>query len=202
MNWRPVIWGLGLQFLLGVTILRWTAGYTFFNFLGMQVKVFLDYADEGSKFVFGEDTYMEHPMAFKVGRRSSSFLTLFHLCRFENQLFLLSLWTLIYQNNVCDVNSHIIIIIFSEGWLSRTTKALCTVPFLSDLYMSFFIVTTQRINYLIIYSCFALTFRTYECIDISSVHSTYNSRTYNLTIMFIHVFLLDGLHLGRQIFRD
>jgi len=67
VNWRPVIWGLGLQFLLGVTILRWTAGYTFFNFLGMQVKVFLDYADEGSKFVFGEDTYMKHPMAFKVG---------------------------------------------------------------------------------------------------------------------------------------
>ena len=39
VNWRPVLWGLALQFLLGVSILRWTAGYEFFNFLGIQVKV-------------------------------------------------------------------------------------------------------------------------------------------------------------------
>jgi pyrimidine nucleoside transport protein len=66
VDWRPVIWGIGLQFLLGVIILRWEPGYYFFRFLGEQVKVFLDYTDEGSKFVFGEETYMDHPMAFKV----------------------------------------------------------------------------------------------------------------------------------------
>ncbi len=60
------MWGLGLQFLLGVMILRWSAGYHFFRFLGDQVKVFLDYTDHGSKFVFGEE-YLMHRMAFKVG---------------------------------------------------------------------------------------------------------------------------------------
>ena len=57
---------MGLQFVLGVVILRWTPGFQFFNDLGKLVKVFLDFADEGSKFVFGEKTYTMHPMAFKV----------------------------------------------------------------------------------------------------------------------------------------
>ena len=35
------------------------------------MKVFLDYADEGSKFVFGNETYMHHEMAFKVSSDSS-----------------------------------------------------------------------------------------------------------------------------------
>jgi len=39
----------------------------FFRFLGDQVESFLDYADEGSKFVFGDEGYLLHRMAFKVG---------------------------------------------------------------------------------------------------------------------------------------
>ena len=66
VKWRPVLWGIGLQFVLGVLILRWKAGYHFFRFVGDQVKVFLDYTDEGSKFVFGEEGYLLHRMAFKV----------------------------------------------------------------------------------------------------------------------------------------
>ena len=51
--------------LPGLIILRWHAGFVFFRFLGDQVKTFLDYTDEGSKFVFG-DQYLAHRMAFKV----------------------------------------------------------------------------------------------------------------------------------------
>ena len=66
VKWRPVFWGLGLQFMLGVMILRWEYGYYFFQFLGDQVRVFLEFADEGSKFVFGEENYLDHRMAMKV----------------------------------------------------------------------------------------------------------------------------------------
>ena len=54
IKWRPVFWGLGLQFALGLMILRWKPGYSFFKFLGDQVEIFLGFADEGSIFVFGE----------------------------------------------------------------------------------------------------------------------------------------------------
>ena len=66
MRWRPVLWGLGLQFVLGVLIIRWKPGYNFFRYLGDKVHVFLEFADEGSKFVFGESGLVDHPMAFKV----------------------------------------------------------------------------------------------------------------------------------------
>ena len=66
VRWRPVLWGLGLQFVLGVLIIRWKPGYNFFRYLGDKVHVFLEFADEGSKFVFGEEGLIDHPMAFKV----------------------------------------------------------------------------------------------------------------------------------------
>lgn len=66
VKWRPVFWGLGLQLTLGVLILRWTPGFRFFKFLGDQVRQFLEFAEKGSAFVFGSETYLEHPMAFQV----------------------------------------------------------------------------------------------------------------------------------------
>lgn len=61
---RPVFWGLTLQFIFGLLIIRWPPGYVAFRFLGDQVKTFLDYTDVGSEFVF-TNTDM-HPVVFKV----------------------------------------------------------------------------------------------------------------------------------------
>ncbi|KAM9330715.1 solute carrier family 28 member 3 [Gastrophryne carolinensis] len=65
IHWRQVFWGIGLQFLLGLLILRTKPGFDAFDWLGVQVQTFLDYADTGSKFVFGEK-YLDHFFAFKV----------------------------------------------------------------------------------------------------------------------------------------
>ena len=51
--WRHVLWGLGLQFLMGLLILRWSLGKAVFDCIGSKVKTFLDYTDAGSGFVFG-----------------------------------------------------------------------------------------------------------------------------------------------------
>ncbi|XP_062936469.1 solute carrier family 28 member 3 [Cynocephalus volans] len=63
--WRPIFWGIGLQFLLGFLILRTSPGFIAFNWLGRQVQTFLEYTDAGSSFVFGEK-YTDHFFAFKV----------------------------------------------------------------------------------------------------------------------------------------
>ncbi|XP_073489678.1 solute carrier family 28 member 3 [Aquarana catesbeiana] len=65
VNWRQVFWGIGLQFLLGLLILRTKPGFEAFDWLGIQVQTFLEYSDTGSKFVFGEK-YLDHFFAFKV----------------------------------------------------------------------------------------------------------------------------------------
>ena len=63
--WRPVLWGLALQFIFGLLILRTGAGRNFFEVIGDQISVFLDYSDAGASFVFGEN-FKVHFFAFKV----------------------------------------------------------------------------------------------------------------------------------------
>ncbi|XP_010165428.2 solute carrier family 28 member 3-like, partial [Antrostomus carolinensis] len=62
--WRPVFSGIGMQFILGLLIMRTKVGFDVFNWLGIQIQTFLEYADTGAKFVFGEK-YTDHFFAFK-----------------------------------------------------------------------------------------------------------------------------------------
>ncbi|NXU41760.1 S28A3 protein, partial [Drymodes brunneopygia] len=63
--WRPVFSGIGMQFILGILILRTKVGFDVFNWLGIQIQTFLEYTDAGAKFVFGNN-YTDHFFAFKV----------------------------------------------------------------------------------------------------------------------------------------
>ncbi|XP_074659195.1 solute carrier family 28 member 3-like [Tubulanus polymorphus] len=65
VKWRPVFWGLGLQFIFALLILRTVWGYAAFDWAGKRVSEFLAHADAGAEFVFGE-AYIDHPFAFKV----------------------------------------------------------------------------------------------------------------------------------------
>ncbi|KAK2894788.1 hypothetical protein QQF64_012265 [Cirrhinus molitorella] len=53
VSWRTVFWGLGLQFAIGLFVIRTEPGLTAFQWLGKQVQIFLDYTKAGSSFVFG-----------------------------------------------------------------------------------------------------------------------------------------------------
>ncbi len=65
IKWTTVGWGLGLQFILGLFILKTSFGLIIFEWLGNTIKTLLDYSDVGAKFVFG-DAFEEHFIAFKV----------------------------------------------------------------------------------------------------------------------------------------
>uniref|UniRef100_A0A8B9K0X4 Sodium/nucleoside cotransporter n=1 Tax=Astyanax mexicanus TaxID=7994 RepID=A0A8B9K0X4_ASTMX len=52
VRWRTLFWGLGLQFVIGLFVIRTTPGYVAFNWLGDQT--FLNYTQAGSAFVFGQ----------------------------------------------------------------------------------------------------------------------------------------------------
>ena len=52
-RWRPVAWGLTLQFLFGLIILRWNVGVQIFQCIGEKAVTFLGYTDKGSAFVYG-----------------------------------------------------------------------------------------------------------------------------------------------------
>ncbi|CAL8293715.1 unnamed protein product [Boreogadus saida] len=54
VSWRPVLWGLGMQFCMGLFVIRSEPGLIAFQWLGDQVQIFLNYTKAGSSFVFGE----------------------------------------------------------------------------------------------------------------------------------------------------
>ncbi|XP_058150713.1 sodium/nucleoside cotransporter 1 isoform X2 [Dasypus novemcinctus] len=65
VSWRAVCWGLGLQFALGLFVIRTEPGFVAFQWLGNQIQVFLSYTEDGSSFVFGE-ALVKDVFAFQV----------------------------------------------------------------------------------------------------------------------------------------
>ena len=56
-------WGLTLQFLFGLLILRWKVGKQIFQCIGEKAVTFLGYTDQGSAFVYG---YLVNQRPFDV----------------------------------------------------------------------------------------------------------------------------------------
>ncbi|XP_036910428.1 sodium/nucleoside cotransporter 2 isoform X2 [Sturnira hondurensis] len=65
VSWRTVLWGLGLQFVLGVFVIRTDPGFNAFQWLGNQIQIFLNYTVAGSSFVFG-DVLVKDVFAFQT----------------------------------------------------------------------------------------------------------------------------------------
>jgi len=63
--WRPVLWGLAVQFSIAALMLKWSAGFEALNSCSTVVMEFLSFAEEGAKFVYG-DSYQDHYFAFVV----------------------------------------------------------------------------------------------------------------------------------------
>lgn len=72
--WRTVVWGIGLQFVLGLLILKTSWGAALFRLTGSAIQQLIRFSNEGCKFVFGplaDDTAMaaafpRNPMIFAV----------------------------------------------------------------------------------------------------------------------------------------
>jgi CNT family concentrative nucleoside transporter len=63
--WRIVLLGTALQLVFAVLILKTPWGRAFFTASSDAATAFLDFADAGSRFIFGEN-FTEHYFAFKV----------------------------------------------------------------------------------------------------------------------------------------
>lgn len=63
IRWRTLAWGVGLQILLGVLVLRTPVG-RFFEAIGTGVNHFISLAEEGTRFVFGDLGMSENGVIF------------------------------------------------------------------------------------------------------------------------------------------
>jgi CNT family concentrative nucleoside transporter len=65
--WRIVWWGVALQFLFALVILRTAPGQEFFAFMNDVVIRLLGYTQEGARFIFGNLVYNNVPIGVPVG---------------------------------------------------------------------------------------------------------------------------------------
>lgn len=65
IRWHTVFWGLMLQLLIAIIIIKTREGYMLFHWIGDKITDFLTHSTVGSEFVFGE-AYTKHMFVFKV----------------------------------------------------------------------------------------------------------------------------------------
>lgn len=65
VRWQPVLWGVALQLIFALLILRTPFGLALFKSLGDGITHFLDFSDVGAEFVFGEN-FRDFFVAFKI----------------------------------------------------------------------------------------------------------------------------------------
>ncbi|HWZ29164.1 MAG TPA: Na+ dependent nucleoside transporter N-terminal domain-containing protein, partial [Gemmatimonadales bacterium] len=92
ISWRVVGWGLGLQFLFAVFVLRVSIGQRLFRFLGDAVTTLLGYSYAGSSFVFGE-----------LGKQHSNLGVIFAFQVLPAIIFVSALFAMLYYLGVMQV---------------------------------------------------------------------------------------------------
>ena len=65
IRWTLVAVGLAAQFVMGLFLFKWTAGYDMFDFLMAEIIKFVLYSMEGASVVFGDPGFLLH-MTFTI----------------------------------------------------------------------------------------------------------------------------------------
>jgi concentrative nucleoside transporter, CNT family len=92
IRWRVVAWGLGLQLLFAIFVLRIPAGQHLFRALGSFVTAILNYSYVGSQFVFGE-----------LGKPNSSLGVIFAFQILPAIIFVSALFAIMYYLGIMQV---------------------------------------------------------------------------------------------------
>jgi len=92
IRWRVVGWGLGLQLVFAIFVLRTPIGQSLFRWLGAVVTGILSYSFAGSSFVFGE-----------LGRQHSSFGVVLAFQILPAIIFVSALFAILYYLGVMQV---------------------------------------------------------------------------------------------------
>jgi CNT family concentrative nucleoside transporter len=103
IRWRVVAWGLGLQVLFAIFVLRVPAGQALFRWLGALVTGILGYSYIGSTFVFGE-----------LGKPNSSLGMIFAFQLLPAIIFVSALFAILYYLGIMQLIVRAFAIIMSR----------------------------------------------------------------------------------------
>jgi CNT family concentrative nucleoside transporter len=140
IRWRVVAWGLGLQLLFAIFVLRIPAGQALFRWLGSLVTGILGYSYIGSEFVFGE-----------LGKQHSSLGVIFAFQLLPAIIFVSALFAILYYLGIMQLIVRAFAIVMSRVmgasgaeslnvaasiFMGQTEAPLTIRPFLSRMTRS------------------------------------------------------------------
>jgi CNT family concentrative nucleoside transporter len=103
IRWRVIAWGLGLQLLFAIFVLRIPAGQALFRWLGNFVTAILGYSYIGSEFVFGE-----------LGKQHSSLGVIFAFQLLPAIIFVSALFAILYYLGIMQLVVRAFAIVMSR----------------------------------------------------------------------------------------
>jgi len=124
IDYRTVAWGLGLQFLFAVIVLRTEAGQRTFQALGGVINRILDFAFVGSSFVFGplgsKDVW-PRVMTQVLGAEGAQYGVIFAFQVLPTIIFIAALFAMLYYFGIM----QIVVRVFAVGmrWVMRASGA-------------------------------------------------------------------------------
>ena len=106
INWTTVAWGLGLQVVFAVLVLKTTAGQRVFTTLGDLITRLLAFAGVGAAFVFGplgNGTVWGRVMTGALGSDGAQYATVFAFQVLPTIIFIAALFAILYYFGVMQV---------------------------------------------------------------------------------------------------
>jgi CNT family concentrative nucleoside transporter len=103
VNWRTIGWGVALQIVLALLVLKVDAVYRAFEVAGSAVKVFISFSDAGASFVFGNLADARPPAAGGTWSRlfpDGSYAFQFAFVALPPILFVSAFFTVLYHFGV------------------------------------------------------------------------------------------------------
>ncbi len=67
LYWRTIGWGIGLQLIFGIIVLKTAPGRAFFSTMNTAVVTFLGFTEEGARFIFGNLVKNNVPVGTPLG---------------------------------------------------------------------------------------------------------------------------------------
>lgn len=139
---KTVLWGLGLQFVMAVFVLRVPAGETLFAHLGAGAKHLLDFSYEGSTFVFGELGKPQELSSLGLIFAFQVLPTIIFIAAFFGALYHLGVMQLIIRagawvmTSVMGASGAESLNLAASIFMGQTEAPLTIRPFLSELTQS------------------------------------------------------------------
>jgi concentrative nucleoside transporter, CNT family len=126
VNWRTVATGLGLQLVLAVLILRVEVVYQGFEAVGAAVSKFLDFANEGARFVFGP--LADYESSEKAFGKDKGFV--FAVRALPTVIFVSSFFTVLYHLRILQavvwVFARLMLFVFGKRGVSGAETLAAT----------------------------------------------------------------------------